>query len=218
WDDDPDTSTPPDLMSWVPPGHSGTWTTSAYELPPDLFAQLVIENPSPDEGIEGIYGYAEYTPTLVLGDTDVDNIVDDPFATPETFYTAPDDPLVVGITLGSGGGDAFDIAWAIDVDTGQPADLPGFDFIRITNPTNVILPFFNEKSPEIDAVADAAPDPFGDCDEDGDIDLADVVCLQNCFERSAEADGSCDNMDRDDDGVFSATDAAALVARLMGPK
>ena len=132
------------------------------------------------------------------------------------FYTVPDDPLTVGITPGSGGGDAFDIAWAIDPDTGLPADLPGFDSIRITNPTDMILPLFKEKSPEIDAVADVARDPFGDCDEDGDIDLADVACFQRCFGRPATASELCELMDRDGDEHVDATDAAALVLRLTG--
>ncbi|MGB2987842.1 MAG: hypothetical protein WBE26_18390 [Phycisphaerae bacterium] len=218
WDDDPDTEIPPELLSWVPPGHSGTWTTSAYELPPELFAQLIIENPSAEDGVEGIYGYAEYTPTLVLGDMDVDNVPDDLLITPEEFYTVPDDPFTVGITERAGGGDAFDIAWAINADTGLLADLPGFDFIRLTNPTDAILNVFGEKSPEIDAVADVAPDPFGDCDSDGDIDLADVVCLQNCFGQSLTANDACKNMDRNDDEYMGATDAAAFVLRLTGPR
>ena len=218
WDNDPYTATPPELLSWVPLGYSGTWTTGAFELPPDLFAQWIVENPSLHDDVEGIYGYAEYTPTLVLGDMDADNIVDDPSATPETFYIVPDDPLTVGITPGSGGGDSFDIAWAIDPETGLPAELPGFDFIRIANPTNAILGPFGEKSPEIDAVADAAPDPFGDCDRDGDIDLADVACLQGCFEHSVAENELCELVDRDGDTFIDRTDAAAFVSRLTGPR
>ncbi len=218
WDDDPDTEIPPELLSWIPPGYSGTWITSAYELPPDPFAQAVIENPSPDEGVEGIYGYAEYTPTLVLGDLDVDNQVDDPLITPEEFYTVPDDPLTVRITPGSGGGDAFDIAWAIDPETGLPAELPGFDFIRLTNAVDALVGPFGEKSPEIDAVADVAPDTFGDCDGDGDIDLADALFLQNCYEQLVARSDPCAFVDRDVDGFIGASDAAAFMSRLTGPR
>jgi hypothetical protein len=217
WDDDPDTVLPPEYLSWIPPGQTGTWTTSAVALPEDVFGTLVIVNPavSPDE--EGIYGYADYAPTLVLGDLDGDGQVDDPMLTPEAFYTVPDDPWTSGVTPGSGGGDAFDIAWAIDPVTGRPAGLTGFDFIRFTSPVDVILTYFNEKSPEIDAVADAAPDPFGDCDDDGDIDLRDVAYLQLCF-GDGRADGlPCARMDRDADGYVFDADVAAFVARLTGP-
>ncbi|MBU0716652.1 MAG: hypothetical protein KJ749_00250 [Planctomycetes bacterium] len=217
WDDNPGTAIPPELLSWVPPGYYGTWTTSAYLLP-DLFDTWIIENPAEDPDDEGIFGYGEYTPTLVLGDLDADNEVDDLFITPEEFYTIPDDPFKVGISPGSGGGDAFDIAWAIDADTGESADLPGFDFIRITNPTNVVSEILGEKSPEIDAVADAAPDPFGNCDGDRDIDLADVAGLQNCFGVFQEEDDACECVDRDDDEVVDLGDFAALGARLTGPR
>jgi len=175
WDDDVgDATYPPDLASWIPAGASGVWETEAYALPVELFGVPTVTNPSSDSAVEGIYGYAEYTPTRVLGDWNGDGAVDDPGATPEDFYTVPDDPLVVGITEGSAGGDAFDIAWAIDPQTGAPAQLDGFDFIRLTAAVHSVMGVLGEKSPEIDAVADAAPDPFGDLDDDHDIDLADV--------------------------------------------
>ena len=216
WDDDPDTDIPPELLSWVPPGYYGTWTTSAYLLP-ELFDEWIVENPAEDPDVEGIFGYGEYTPTLVLGDLDVDNIVDDSLITPEEFYTVPDDPLTVGISPGSGGGDAFDIAWAIDAETGEPAGLNGFDFIRITNPTNVVSGILGEKSPEIDAVADAVPDPFGNCDDDRDIDLADFSVMQNCFNPSALLGQGCDCVDREGNEIIDLDDFAPFVLRLMGP-
>ena len=70
----------------LPPHTAGTWTTSAFELPPDLFAVTIIENPSSDPDIEGIYGYADYTPTVILGDLDIDNEVEDTSITAEAFY------------------------------------------------------------------------------------------------------------------------------------
>ncbi len=155
WDDNTaDDTYPPSLASWIPPGLSGVWTTEGYLLPPEIFAQVPVINPAGPGDTEGIFGYAEYSPTLILGDMDADNIVDDPVITPEEFYTVPDNPMTVGVTPGSGGGDALDIAWAIDALTGLPADLPGFDFIRITNGVNTIVGPLGELSPEIDAVAD----------------------------------------------------------------
>lgn len=160
WDDDPiDTTFPPSSLSWIPPGESGLWTTWGFRLPSDPFESgLVLDNPNgPGELDEGVWGYAELSPTLLLGDLDADNDIDDPMLPPARFYTVPDDPFRVGIDPGSGGGDAFDIAWAIDVATGAPARLPAFHFIRITNAANVVFPVFGERSPEIAGVADVAP-------------------------------------------------------------
>lgn len=159
WDDDiEDLTYPPAQSSWIPPGCSGVWDTQGYRLPADVFDVAILENPNgPDATEEGILGYADFTPVLILGDLDADNVVDDPEMLPEDFYTVPDDPCEVGITPGSGGGDAFDIAWAIDPATGQPAGLDGFDFIRVTNGVNFVTELFGEISPEIGAVADVAP-------------------------------------------------------------
>lgn len=195
-----------------------TLTQNGYELPDDPFGASVVINPSPDPTVEGIFGYAEYSPTLVLGDLNVDNVVDDPTVAPEDFYTVPDDPFTVGITHGSGGGDAFDIAWAIDPDTGLPADLPAFDFIRITTAVDAFSALFGEKSAEIDAVADVAPDPFGDFDDDGDIDLLDIAALQNCFGVDTALEPNCERMDREPDGFVDLTDAVAVIDRTTGPQ
>ena len=166
WDDDIEDSTYPPYpvdpefpyQDWIPPGYSGVWNTQGYRLPADIFDVSVLENPN---GLgateEGIWGYTDFTPVLVLGDLDADNYVDDWNMTPERFYTVPDNPFEVGITPGSGGGDAFDIAWAIDPATGQPAELDGFDFIRITNGVNYVTTYFGELSSEIGGVADVAP-------------------------------------------------------------
>ncbi len=225
WDDDVNDDTyPPEHNSWIPPGYVGMWPTYAYELPYELFGPPRVTNPSVDPTREGIFGYAEYSPTLPLGDLNADNVVDDPTVTPEDFFTVPDDPLVVGITPGSGGGDAFDIAWAIDPITRLPADLPGFDFIRLTTAVNAVdsgdpdRPGTNEKSAEIDAVADVAPDPFGDFEVDGDLDLFDVAGLQLCFAEVNLKESPCDRMDRQPDGFIDLVDAAALLDRLTGPR
>ncbi len=165
WDDDiADPTWPPHQASWLPFGASGTWTTWAYRPPPAVFegSSPVLDNPNgPWATVEGVWGYADLSPTLVLGDMNGDNAVDDPAVTAERFYTVPDDPFEVGVTPGSGGGDAFDIAWAVDPATGQPAMLPGFDFIRITTACNVVRAPFGESSAEIGGVAIVRPAASG---------------------------------------------------------
>ncbi len=52
------------------------------------------------------------------------------------------------------GGDYFDIAWAVDPVSGQPANLESFRYIRISNPVNESVGECGEVSPEIDAVKD----------------------------------------------------------------
>ncbi|MCH7808512.1 MAG: hypothetical protein IIB60_04750 [Planctomycetes bacterium] len=221
WDNDwLDPTFPPEDQSWEPPGffdNSDQRTTSGYLLPADVFGQGTVENPSGDENVEGIFGYADYSPTLILGDINADGFAEDPLMAPEEFYTVPDDPRSTGITGGSGGGDAFDIAWAIDPATGVPANLPGFDVIRITNGVNVVS-FLGEVSPEIDAVSDVAPDPFGDHDDDGDIDLKDVAATQNCFDPIGPSGEACRRLDRDGDDRIDWSDAGAQIARMTGPR
>lgn len=160
WDDDiADPTYPPALSWWVPPGEHGVWQTWGFRLPADPFeSAIVLENPNgPFATVEGVWGYADLSPTLVLGDLDGDNVADDGSMAPEEFYTVPDDPFTVGVDAGSGGGDAFDIAWAVDPATGAPAGLPGFDFIRITNATNALFGPFGERSAEVCAVAVVRP-------------------------------------------------------------
>jgi hypothetical protein len=218
WDDDiKDERYPPDDESWIPAGYSGTWETEAFALPAALFGADAVVNPLAGSANEGIFGYAEYSPTLFLGDLDADNVVDDPEITAEEFYTTPDDPRKTGMTTRSGGGDAFDIAWAIDPISGAPAELSGFDFIRLTSAVDSVSPTFGEKSAEIDAVADVAPDPFGDADDDGDIDLADAASIQNCFGGSSNAAPACARVDREPNLLVDGADVAAFIVRMTGP-
>jgi len=124
---------------------------------PDLMGGN-ITNPNTMDGdpgnddVEYNWGYAEMTPTMA------------PY---RDNYVRPDDPLAVGITFGSGGGDAFDIATAIPETEGLPA-LTEFDFIRITAFVDRHADQFGWITPEIDAVADVAPDI--DTDGDGILD------------------------------------------------
>ena len=198
---------------WVPPGCSGVWDTQGYRLPAAVFDVQILVNPNgPSATQEGVYGYADYTPTLILGDLNADNVVDDPGMPPEGFYTAPDDPFEVGITPGAGGGDGFDIAWAIDPATGHPADLDGFDFIRITTAVNYVTEYFGELSTEVDAVADVAGGLMGDGDWDGDVDRDDLVIFNECVTGpggDAEwPECRCRTMDFDGDGNVDLRDFA----------
>lgn len=162
-----------------------SYQTGAHELDPIfqfINGKYVIVNPNYDDGDpdndnqEGYWGYAEYAPTVLIGDRDADNsnegfgdVNDMP---PELFYTSPDDPMTVGITAGSGGGDAFDISWAVDADTWQPAGLSSFRYIRITTAVDRYFESMGEVSAEIDAVADVRP--VGDIDGDNDVDFTDL--------------------------------------------
>jgi len=217
WDDNPNTETPPEFVEWIPAGQTGSWNTFGYLLPQTVFGGIVLQNPSLDGRTDAIYGYADLSPTLAQGDWDGDNVIDDPVAEPEDFYTRPDDPLTVGLSPGCGGGDAFDIAWAVHPATGEPAGPTGFDFIRITTAVNATLGFLGEKSAEIDGVSDAAADSFGDIDGDGDLDLRDAADLQHCYGAMLLNISPCAPLDEFGDGVIDEFDARRILKRLTGP-
>ncbi len=114
WDDDSSTATPPAILSWVPDGMFGEWETSGYLLDPAVFGSQVVENPISTGDEEGIYGYGDFTPTLMLGDLDADDNVDDEEITPEAFYTVPDATESSGIvvpknTVSHGDADIVDV-------------------------------------------------------------------------------------------------------------
>jgi hypothetical protein len=198
WDNDTaDPTRPPALASWLPPGVPAfpqlhIWETTAFRLPTAVFgAAAVLVNPNGlDAVFEGVFGYADHTPTLLLGDTDGDNIIDDHELAPDRFYTVPDDPMLGGISPGSGGGDAFDIAWAVDAETGQPAALDRIDFIRITNPVDALLGPVGEWSAEVDAVAIVRPEVHpADFDGNGSIGVPDIFAyLSAWFAGDVRAD------------------------------
>jgi hypothetical protein len=208
WDDDIfDATWPPDDDTWLPPGTSGMWTTAGWHLPGDVFEQMIVSNPlGPAAREEGIWGYADYTPTQGLPAGGV----------ADAFYTRPDDPLHVGLTPGSGGGDGFDIAWAVDPTSGVPAGLDGFDYIRITTAVHKVFidPPFGEMSTEVDAAADVAAGHLGDVENDGDIDLDDFAVLVSCAFGAGQAAPSCPCrvMDFDQDHDVDLADAAAFQA------
>ena len=211
WDDDLDDPTnPPSNPTWIPDGRTGLWTTSGFRLPNTPFVGMlgVVMNPNgPDATAEGIWGYADASPTLILGDTDADNTVDDLSIDPAEFYTIPDDPFTVGIGPGfggrggkGGGGDAFDIAWAIDPVTGEPAALDAFDFVRITSAVVPIHPLLGEVSPEIGAVADVRPLPRSraDFNADGVVNSQDLFDFLTAFfagDADINNDGTTNSQD-----------------------
>jgi len=223
WDADvADATFPPSNPTWIPPEYAGyeeTWSTVAYRLPQNVFGTQIIVNP---RGLtataEGIFGYADFAPTLILGDIDADDTVDDPNISAEDFYTVPDDPFTVGIDAGTAGGDAFDIAWAVDPQTWLPADLPGFDFIRITNAVNYLAGSVDEVSTEIDAVADVRPGLLGDADADLDVDGWDYAAFDECLRDSpaGRIAALCRVMDFDDDGRLTVLDFGGFQCAFTG--
>lgn len=202
----------PDDPWYLIPGSSlpdplGQRQNGHYLLPEDPFAEPPLVNPFTN-GDEAWFGYADLSPVLRLGDTDGDNLIEDPDADPDLFYATPDDPLAVGITAGSGGGDAFDIAWAIDPVTGAPANLEGFDFIRITTAVDSQLIALGEVSVELGGVSAvrAAMTTPGDLDRDGDRDEADYRRLLDLL-GTRDGDQSFDPAaDLLEDGIIDAQD------------
>lgn len=186
----------------------GSALAAPISLPlPAAFNGPILENTSGDD-TESHWGYADLSPTLLLGDTDADNIVDDISADPAIFYTAPDDPTAVGVDPGSAGGDAFDIAWAIDPATGSPANLSAFHFIRITTAVDRINGIFGEVSVELDAVSDVRPVfvCVADVNADGHLSPADFGAWIAAFNANDSA------ADQNADGFVTPADFGAWIA------
>lgn len=70
-------------------------------------------------------------------------------------HLEPDNPYTAA--LEGGGGDAFDISWALD-ENGHSVDLEGIDFIKIQTAVNASAGWLGELSAEILGVVDVAPD------------------------------------------------------------
>ncbi len=216
WDDDGGTSTPPENTAWYPASVSASsFTTGGFRVPSALEASPVV---SDSATMEAHWALADMSPTMRLGDlsgaigaggeNELDDPEDDPAIDPAEFYTVPDDPMTIGVDAGSGGGDAFDIAWAVDPATGEPANLDGFDFIRIRTGGNALLGaggVLGEMSTEIGAVADVrALEPTADLNGDGVVDAADLAMLLGQWGESGAAD-------LNGDGAVDAADLAMLL-------
>ncbi|GEM_PF-104809 len=105
---------------------------------------------------EVVWGYADTNPTMA------------PY---RDNYLKPDNPFLVGVDFGTGGGDAFDIAWAVDED-GNPSGLDAFDFLRVSTIPNILDPVFGFYTTEVMAFADVAP--AVDTDGDGVVDEYEI--------------------------------------------
>jgi len=178
---------------------------------PAAFRGPIVVNPLGDASMaEGAWGYADFSPVMVLGDVDGDGVVDDPGLSEEAFYTRPDDPLVVGITLGSGGGDAIDISWAVDPETGATAGLESIDFVRIVTAVEWTDPVFGARSTEVGGVAVVRVKGAGrgDFNGDGVVDPDDLADYIACY-FAAEP---CAGADFNGDGVVDPDDLADYIA------
>ena len=129
----------------------------------NIFPQGLTSNTPPFAGNvvtitnqEIVWGYADTNPTMT------------PY---KDNYLRPDNPLTVGIDMGTGGGDAFDIAWAVD-ENGNPAGLDEFDFIRVSTVPNILDPIYGYYTTEVMAFADVAPKI--DTDSDGILDEYEI--------------------------------------------
>ena len=135
-------------------------STLPANLPKELDLTVTLRN------------YAEFTPTLMLGDTNGDDIVDVPNMDPENFYTIPtgqtfeNNPQSYLVDHGSGGGDAFDLRDAVvETAPGVPlvvngnneyAYLDRVDFVRLRDALKSDTSASGGSvTADIDAIADA---------------------------------------------------------------
>lgn len=212
WDDNPSTPTPPANVAWYPgpafyPAWPSSYVTSCFRLPAIFETQVLVNPNGASATTEGVWGYADCAPVLILGDTNGDNIVDAPGLTPGEFYTSPDNPFAVGITPGSGGGDAFDIAWAVDPVTGAPAGIDRFDFIRVSTGVNFVAGVLGEVSAEVGGVSDVRPrEVFFDRTGDGAARADDLYE----WEALAAATPTGPGADLNGDGAINAADRAMM--------
>ncbi|MFG0256951.1 MAG: hypothetical protein ACF8GE_03520 [Phycisphaerales bacterium JB043] len=198
WDNVAGNGTPPDNLAWYPdsviyPWIGPSYSTHGFLLTPSL--------PDPSGALEVVWGYGELSPTLLLGDlsgatgsawdNSLTDPVDQPGMAPECFYTVPDDPMVVGIDPYSGGGDAFDIAWAVVPSNGDLANIDGFDFIRLRTGQDLIQGPLGEVSGEIDAVADVRA--VGDINSDDSVNGSDLGLLLGAWNTN----NPCMDLNRD---------------------
>ena len=178
----------PEIYSGWPESYETTGFSLYWQYYNDGATRFVVnpyylDEDDENDNLDGVWGYADCSPTLRLGDRDGDNltdsVVDFPQMDPKLFYSMPDNPFEVGITKGSCGGDAFDISWAIDPVTSELAGLESFRYIRITTATECDLGQYGEVSTEVDAVADVRP--LGDVDGNGCVDLCDLMLITNSW-------------------------------------
>lgn len=211
--------------SWLPPNRSSTtpWLERGWQLFGDGFTGPA-GSPIVSDPADGTFtwGYADCSPTLVLGDLDGDGAVDAPTIDPARFYSAPPSTVAPGgsITPFSGGGDPICLENAFD-DQGSPVNLTSIDFVRIRSAvisTSTLASPFGENSVEVGGLARVIPraradvgGEGGSLGHDGAIDNNDfVVFIDLFFNQSTLADigaegaaeGSDQNFDNNDFIVF----------------
>lgn len=156
--DDTDGGLPPPAeykASWWPAGETSPMSfPEVFTLPGTLYSSAGAP--------EAVWGYVDVTPTMTLGDlsgadgSDGDNSIEDeedyPGISSVFFYTTPDTPGDRKIDPGSGGGDAIDIAWAVDPADFSSAGLDEISWIKIVSAT-AATGTVGEYSCEVDAVA-----------------------------------------------------------------
>lgn len=100
------------------------------------------------------FGYADCAPTLLQGDTNGDDLVDDRSIARDAFYTIPDTPGDgTNVDAGSGGGDAMKIEWAVDTETFTNVFLETVTWVKVVSAETNIEGMLGELSCEVDAIA-----------------------------------------------------------------
>lgn len=89
--------------------------------------------PDSDSNADYAFGYADVTP--------VPSVKDGTPVNPYTPYTSDKD-----------GGDGFDLAWAVDISTGEPVKVNNAKFVRIYSAVLYNTGIFGETSPEITGI------------------------------------------------------------------
>lgn len=104
-------------------------------------------------GITDTFGYADCSPTLILGDTNGDNTVDISNMVPHLFYTIPDTPSDGVYDEKSGGGDAIKIEWAVDANNFTNVYLDKISWLKIVSTSTNEGTLLGEYSTEVDAIS-----------------------------------------------------------------
>lgn len=208
--------------AWLPQGKTSTsvWNVTTFRLNDPLFtAGPVLQNPLAATGESGVWGYADCGPVLLTGDLDGDDVIDNPAAPPEHFFTIPTDPMRTGMTMFSGGGDAMDISWAVRGD-GSPTGLTQIDFVRITTGVDAVRGALGEESSEISGVAEVQPRMLADVagqggtlGPDGVLTVDDIVVyLSLFFSGSKMTDCAALGGGSEPDGVLTVDDLVAFLS------
>jgi hypothetical protein len=189
--------------------------------------QPIVANPLGPEALEeGVWGFADCTPSMVLGDIDGDGVSEAPGLDAAWFYTVPDDSRRVGVSRFSGGGDAIDIASAVDAATGALANLASVDFVRIRTGVSGGSPLLGVISTEISGVAKVLPGGRARADvaganqaigPDGTRTADDIIVfLSWYFAANGLADVAGANQSDQPDGAFSADDVIVYLSWYFG--